>query len=177
MIKPNTVVEIAPKFEAENLRFRTFLKAYADPEELDLQFIALHDELFNGYDCCSCANCCRTYNICFNDADIRRISEHFNLSEERFIEEYLTNSEEGYIIKPPCTFLCDDGKCSINSIKPYECAGFPYTDMPDKIHYLYGVMDFAQSCPIVFEIVGRLKQIYHFRSSRNKARTKKLLDS
>lgn len=46
MISPKDVSAAAAKREDENLRFRTFLKNHADPDELDQQFLALHQELF-----------------------------------------------------------------------------------------------------------------------------------
>ena len=49
MISPNKVFAAATKRENENLRFRTFLKKHADPDELDRQFLALHKELFAGF--------------------------------------------------------------------------------------------------------------------------------
>ena len=52
MISPENVYIEAKKLENENLRFRTFLKIHADPDELNRQFLELHKELFTGYDCC-----------------------------------------------------------------------------------------------------------------------------
>lgn len=164
MLSPEKVKEIAPKYKAENLNFRSFLKGRVDSDELDRQFLKLHNELFIGYDCCSCTNCCKAYNICFNDEDILRAAEYLNMGEQEFRSRYLIESEDGYIIEPPCTFLEEDGRCLIQSCKPYECVGFPYTDKPKRLSCLFSVMDFAGCCPIVFEIVQNLKKIYHFKS-------------
>ena len=59
MIEPSKIKETAKRYEDENLQFRSFLKNRADYDELDKQFLDLHNELFAGYDCCKCANCCR----------------------------------------------------------------------------------------------------------------------
>ena len=164
MLQPEELKKTAPGYERENLRFRSFLKKYADSAELDQLFEELHNRLFDGYDCCSCGNCCRDFNICFSDEDIKRIAEHLNLTEAGFISSFLTVDDEGeYVVEPPCIFLEPDGRCRIQICKPVECAGFPFTDKPDRLSCLYGVMDFAQSCPVVFEIVEELKQIYGFR--------------
>lgn len=61
MINPEGVYKVAKKKERENLRFRSFLKNHADDEELDRQFLALHNELFERYDGSQYANCCRAY--------------------------------------------------------------------------------------------------------------------
>jgi hypothetical protein len=51
-----------------------------------------------------------------------------------------------------------------NRADPDECRGYPYTDKPDRIWSLFGVIEFVETCPVVFEIVQRLKEIYGFRS-------------
>ena len=122
MISPSNVSAAAAEREDENLRFRIFLKNHADPDELDRQFLALHKELFAGYDCCRCGNCCR--------------------------------------------FLNDDGKCRLQECKPEECKGFPYTDQPHRLESLYSILSAAEVCPVVFEIIERLKELYHFRTRK-----------
>jgi hypothetical protein len=54
MIAPNEIAARAKQKEDENYAFRTYLKGHADPEELDAQFLELHNELFADYDCNSC---------------------------------------------------------------------------------------------------------------------------
>ena len=61
VISPENVYIEAKKLEDKNLRLRTFLKIHADPDELNRQFLELHKELFTGYDCCKCGNCCRAF--------------------------------------------------------------------------------------------------------------------
>ena len=51
MVDPDKIQEEARKKENENFRFRTFLKKYANEEELDRKFLQLHKELFADYDC------------------------------------------------------------------------------------------------------------------------------
>ena len=147
----------------ENLKFRVFLKGHADRAELDRQFKMLHEELFEGYDCCSCNNCCRDYNICFNDEDEKRIADFLEMDKKTFHDKYLHKNDGEYVLESPCMFLEADGRCRIQDIKPEECVNFPYTNMPDRLGSLYSIMDFTQSCPIVFEIVQRLKKIYNFK--------------
>ena len=166
MISPSEVHSVAKKMEQENFRFRTFLKNHADPDELDRQFLELHQELFHGYDCCQCANCCRAFNPVLEDQEIESISAFLEMDKDMFIQEYLTAGSEGYELKAPCRFLESDGKCRIQKCKPAQCKGFPYTDKPERLFSLYSVLSFAEECPIVFEILQRLKRMYHFRSRR-----------
>jgi len=167
MIEPSKIYTVAQKHVEENYEFRTFLKEHADSDTLDAQFAALHHELFAEYDCCKCNNCCRAYAVVLNDDDIERISRHLGQSKRDFINENLEKSDfdenEYRINKQPCIFLCDDGKCSIQAVKPSECEGFPFTDKPNRLESMLGMIDFAEECPVVFEILERLKEIYHFK--------------
>ena len=166
MISPSKINTIAEKYEDENIAFRRFLKARADSDKLDAQFRELHNELFAGYDCCKCNNCCRAYAVVLDDNDIEAISQHLSQSKSDFISENLEKSDfdEGCykINRQPCIFLCTDGKCSIYDVRPSECKGFPFTDHPDRLDSLLGMISFAEECPVVFEILERLKKIYGF---------------
>ena len=157
MIEPLKLKEIAHRYADENFKFRKFLRNRADPDELDAHFAALHNELFADYDCCQCHNCCELYSVELTDEDAERIAAFLGLSKEALLQKY---ADAGLEIKPPCPFLERDGKCRVQPCKPEECRGYPYTDQPDRIASLYGVMDFAEVCPVVFEIVQRLKRIY-----------------
>ena len=163
MLDPARIQMAAQDYQDENQRFRRFLKSRADPDELDRHFSDLHKELFAGYDCCQCANCCREYSVSLEDDEAAPIATFLGLATDDFISKYLTPSAGGYEIKAPCAFLGVDGKCGIQECKPAECREFPYTDKPDRIISLLGVMSFAETCPVVFEIVQRLKEIYRFR--------------
>ena len=163
MISPEEVCKAAKKKERENLRFRIFLKNHADDEELDQQFLALHNELFDGYDCSLCANCCRAYSTALEEDEISAISDHLGMTAESFQAKYLAQGEEGLELKGPCAFLKDDGRCEIESCKPRQCREYPYTDKPGRLFSLYGILTSAEHCPVVYEILERLKKMYHFR--------------
>ena len=60
----------------------------------------------------------------------------------------------------------EDGRCVIEECKPAECISFPHTDKPDRLSCLLGVLSFAEECPVVFEILERLKAIYGFDRRR-----------
>lgn len=169
MIEPNKINEIAKKFDAQNNRFRIFLRNNANSNELDSHFRRLHDEIFAEYDCCECANCCKTYDILVNKNDITTIAVYLGQSEDDFINKYLaandehTSADEEYQIRgKPCCFLGTDGKCAIQECKPLVCSDFPYTDKPNRLHNMLNLLDFAEDCPAVFEILERLKIIYNF---------------
>lgn len=163
MIAPNKVYAAAAKLEGENLRFRAFLKGHADSEELYRHIHRLHSELFSHYDCGKCRNCCRAYRISLSEDEIDDIVSYLNLSRQEFIENNLIESIHGYELDSPCQFLGTNGICGIESCKPEECRAFPYTDRPDRLESLLGMVSFAEECPVVFEILERLKKFCRFR--------------
>lgn len=112
MLPPRKVKFEAKKRERENLEFRTFLKCNADEKELDEQFAALHEELFENYDCNKCRNCCKMYHGSIPTAEIEKDALYLGISSENFIEQYLQgkDSEGNYQTKnSPCDFLQTDG--------------------------------------------------------------------
>ena len=177
MTSPNKVKAKAQKLEEENYEFRAFLKNHADEDELDAYFLSLHKELFANYDCCKCANCCKEYPISFDATDIARISAFLGIGEKDFIAKYLKNADSADE-KPhktkvkPCPFLCDDGSCEVQGCKPVTCREYPYTDQPKRIWSLYNVIFNAEVCPVVFEVLERLKVIYKFRKASTLKRVK-----
>lgn len=163
MIPPEDIVRIAEKREDKNLRFRTWLKNHADPDDLDERFKVLHEELFPGYDCCECGNCCRMYRTTVEDEEIGTIAAFLSMPVEKFKNDFLVETDRGRAFPAPCPMLQEDGKCRIYEVRPEECRGFPYTDKPERLWSLYGMMEYAGMCPVTYEIVERLKQSYGFR--------------
>jgi Fe-S-cluster containining protein len=124
---------------------------------------------FSDYDCCKCANCCKTYRITLDDGEVKRIAAHLGQTDSGFKAEYLADADEDdekpYKFKEkPCPFLEDDGRCRIQICKPDVCAGFPYTDKPERLESMLGVIGNAEVCPVVYEILERLKAMYRFRN-------------
>jgi hypothetical protein len=171
MIKPNQVKAAAQKVEDENYDFRLFLKGQ-DPDELDERFAALHKELFADYDCCQCANCCMSCSIFLDDEDIDRMMSSIIIPRSNFMELYLTKTkasdEKPYKFKDrPCIWIDDDnGTCDIYDRKPHNCTAFPFTDQPNRLQSMYSTIAHAEVCPVVFEILERLKVMYGFRRKR-----------
>jgi len=168
MVKPNEVFAKAQALEEQNYKFRTFLKNRADYDELDAQFLELHNELFENHNCCECANCCRVFRTYLSENEVSRIAEYLNMSIIDFSADYLDEAEPSdekpYKFKSkPCSFLGDDGKCKIHPCKPDDCNGFPYTNQPDRLASMLSIIGHAEVCPIVFEVLQRLKKIYRFR--------------
>ena len=147
------------------MRFRSFLKNRADAEELDAHFLKLHCELFSTYDCCNCNNCCKELDIFLECDEIESIAKFLGQKEDDFISEYIQKNGDNYQINAkPCRFLCADGKCQIQGCKPSACKDFPFTDKPERLYSLYEVLEFSEVCPVVLEILERLKATYNFKT-------------
>ena len=167
LVEPSEVSAVAAKRMDSNMRFRTYLRNHADCDKLDSQFAALHKELFSSYDCCQCHNCCEAYQVILEEGEAKAIAGFLGQSEGAFIDAYLAKAEDGYEIRgKPCPFLCADGRCRIQECKPSSCKGYPFMDQPDRMGSLYGVLEFSEVCPIVLEILERLKQLYRFRDRK-----------
>ena len=168
MIEPQEIQDIAKANADANIRFTAYLKNRAKVDELDRHFRDLHNEMFirDAYDCCACANCCRRYTIRIEQEDIPPIAEHLGQSDSDFVQRYLvqdTEESEVFAIKAqPCPFLDTEGKCRIYEVRPLVCRDFPHTKKADRLFNLSGILGFAEDCPVVFEILERLKKIYGF---------------
>jgi len=166
VINPSKIKKVYQEVAEQNEKFRIFLKKNAVDYELDAHFLRLHNEIFSKYDCCKCGNCCKLYDILADKNDIETISKYLGLSENDFIEKYLTADNGDYKIKDkPCCFLEADGKCRIYEIRPSVCRNFPHTDKPYILYNLYGLLSFSEECPVGFEIIERLKKIYNYKSN------------
>lgn len=71
---------------------------------------------------------------------------------------------DGYEVKEkPCCFLAENGACKIEKCKSEECREYPFTNSLDRLFSLLSIVSFASVCPVVFEMLERLKGIYGFR--------------
>lgn len=169
MIKPEEVGKYAKRKENENLRFRTYLKIHANEETLDKQFHQLHQELFSGYDCSKCRNCCKMYNGFLPEANLADAAKHLEITEKQLIDFFLeyNKSTGDYETKHmPCDFLKKDGSCMLEDSKPDNCRNYPYTDLPERLASLYSILESVEVCPVAYEIWERLKVEYGFLERR-----------
>ncbi|MBR1709939.1 MAG: YkgJ family cysteine cluster protein [Clostridia bacterium] len=169
MISPNEVKARAQQKKNENYAFRTFLKVQADPEKLDRQFLKLHKELFRNYDCNACRNCCKQFRGTLSGEEAAQCAENLDMSPDEFKAKYLHLNKEGMYDTNhvPCDFLQEDGSCLLGDCKPDDCTDFPFTARPDRWSSLLGIMSNVAVCPVLFEMIERLKNEYGFVYHRN----------
>ena len=107
MVSPKEVYEEAKKRADENLLFRNFLKANADERELDKQFRRLHNEIFSGYDCDKCRNCCKEYDIFIPEQDLERDAKKLGMKKSVFISLFLERDKDdgSYVVRKNLAFF------------------------------------------------------------------------
>ena len=164
MIEPHQMKTKATKLEEENYKFRSFLKNRADENKLDEQFLSLHNELFEKYDCGRCRNCCKEYAPVLREDEITSVASYLNMSKEDFTNQCIERQDGECVVKGvPCRFLNTDNSCRIEDDKPQCCKDYPHTNKPERLWSLLGIVESASVCPVVFEMLERLKVQYNFR--------------
>lgn len=163
MLDPHEVKKYAEEKEIENYAFRSFLKANADADEFDEKVHRLHKELFAVYDCNQCRNCCKEYYGNIPVDEVERDAEYLRLDVTEFKSKYLEPDLAGNTFTTkhcPCDFLQVDGSCLLGECKPLACKDYPHTDKPDRMGSLLNMIEQAEVCPIVYEILEQLKKEY-----------------
>lgn len=131
------------------------------PKNLDVVMQQLHEEEFQQTDCLKCANCCKTTGPLFTDKDIERISKHFKMKPQQFIDTYLQIDEDkDYVLQSvPCTFLGADNYCSIYEVRPKACREFPHTDRKKFQQISNLTLKNVAICPAAYNIVEKMKAL------------------
>lgn len=146
--------------EQENRKFLNRLKN-KDPRKVDDLFHRHHEEVFEEFDCLTCANCCKTTSPIFYQNDIERVAKSLRMKPGDFIEKYLRIDEDkDYVLKSsPCPFLDSENYCSVYEDRPKACREYPHTDRKKMVQITELTLKNTMVCPAVFEIVERLKKV------------------
>ena len=147
----------------DSKKFFTKLKS-KPPKNLDYVMQDLHDAEFKKTNCLDCANCCKTTGPLFTDKDIERVSKHFKMKTQQFIDQYLRIDEDNdYVLQSvPCTFLGADNYCSIYEVRPKACREFPHTDRKKFQQISNLTLKNVAICPAAFNIVEEMKRKIKF---------------
>ena len=154
----NKLPKLAQEKSKQNKAFFSKLKK-KPPKNLDYIMEDLHQKEFKKTNCLDCANCCKTTGPLFTDKDIVRISKHFKLKPQQFIEQYLRiDEDQDYVLQSvPCVFLGQDNYCSIYDVRPKACREFPHTNRK-KFHQITNLtLKNVAICPAAFNIVEAMK--------------------
>ncbi len=155
----HTLPKCALKVEKES---KTFFKNIKKSRfrELDDAVHALHVEVSADMDCLTCANCCRTLGPRITDKDIERMARSLRMKPQEVVQTYLRVDEDNdYVFRSmPCPFLAPDNYCFIYEDRPKACRDYPHTNRR-KFHQIHSLsIRNAQTCPVVFQVIERLKK-------------------
>lgn len=157
------ITSIAQASEAkapENLAFREFIRFTSELSDRRLNAIVRQttEEVWAYIDCRTCANCCKTRHPTFSRAEVARIAEYLGMTVQDLRARYLTSDEDTgrYTTRElPCPFL-KENLCSIYEVRPAVCAGYPHLHRNFSSR-LWQTLDNAGTCPIVYNVLERLK--------------------
>ncbi len=153
--------QLAAKRMNENSALLKNLKK-KKPKDLDDQFHALHQEVFEEIDCLNCANCCKTTSPIFYQKDIERVAKRLRLKPQEFIDTYLhIDEDKDYVLNTaPCPFLDQENYCMVYEDRPTACREYPHTNRKRMYQILELTRKNTEVCPAVLDIVEKLKSIY-----------------
>lgn len=157
------IKELASGSESENMAFRSFLKGM-DGNAVDRIVQSLHKEVSLQVDCTLCGNCCSSLKPGISRNDIKILAALEGISPEEYVSGYCQEDEfDGTFLKDtPCRYL-EGKRCGIYENRPGQCRKFPYTGEKGFTSRLWGILDFYGICPIVFNVMERLKDRLGFR--------------
>ena len=140
----------------ENQRFRALLKN-RNVHKIDLLVHKLNAQIAPHINCTTCGNCCRTLSPYLTTEDLHHLNLATQLPVEEVITQYTETDEFGISLRHlPCCFL-KDNKCTIYQHRPETCSSFPQLDKPDFISRSRSTFDNYSICPIIFNVIERMK--------------------
>ena len=151
--------------EDENSEFQTFVKLELELSDRRLNTMVREttSQVWKHIDCRTCANCCRMQHPVFSRTEAQRIATYLGLTLEEVRARYLTSDADTgkYITRElPCPFL-DGNLCGVYEVRPAVCADYPHLQRNLRSR-LWQVLDNATLCPIVYNVLERLKQSLGF---------------
>lgn len=132
------------------------------PKGLDNLAATIDKEVWKEVDCLACANCCRTMTPTFTTEDINRIAAHFKQTPDQFKKKWLYKDKDGDWMnkQTPCQFLdLKTNHCSIYSIRPSDCAGFPHLTKKKMVDYIHVHQQNIEYCPATFAMVTKMQDL------------------
>ena len=155
---------------AENLRFRRFLKHHHYRDDLLRRIARTVEEQI---DCKSCANCCRESRVNVSPGDIDKLAGYLNQSRDQVVREYTDQDPQDRetILRQDgngCVFL-DGNLCLVYEARPRACREFPY--LSSRARSLGGrmssVCSHAYICPIIYNTLETYKHAIGYDRARS----------
>ncbi len=160
------IAALAEQRHDDNRAFAHFVDIMWEREgrsdaELDALVEQIAADVSRAIDCRACANCCRTLTVGLEPDDIERLVAGTGASAAEVLARYVDRSagaaldEWATLRGVPCPFLRDN-LCGVYAHRPLACAHYP-AFTPDFRWLLDYILEDAGRCPIVFNVIERLK--------------------
>lgn len=159
----NTIKKLAEEKELENDDFLSFIKS-RDGVDTDQFVHRLNKEVSDQIDCTQCGNCCRSLMINVAPGETKLLATKLGMTTSALKAQYIEESEQGKMIinTIPCHFLADN-RCTIYEDRFVECREFPHLHKPNFSARLTGTLQYYPMCPIIFNVVEKLKSDIGFK--------------
>lgn len=141
------------------MRLRQDLKFSPRSEkDIDATFHRAAEEVIAVVDCTQCAQCCATLGPVLGEPDVERLARRLDLTPEQVRERYLRLEDRALVFDViPCPFLVDR-RCSVYEDRPVDCRSYPHLQKSEMVSRLLSVVDDAGTCPIVYEVLERVRR-------------------
>lgn len=148
----------------DNIRFRSFLKGQ-DDNTVDKIVHGINKEVVDQIDCTKCGNCCKSLKPSVSEQEISILARIDMVSRKDYVDKHTDKEDINnsiYLKDSPCKYL-KDKKCSIYDSRPNDCKSFPHIDKNCFNSRTLGMIENYAICPIVFNVLERLKVEFKFR--------------
>jgi uncharacterized protein len=154
----------ASEKQPENDAFRSFLSTH-DEQEIDGLVASLNHEIAPQIDCTTCGNCCKSLMVNINETEADHLADHLHVSRADFDYKYIEKGSNGMMLLNaiPCHFLSDN-KCTVYEYRFEGCKEFPALHLPGFKKRAFTTFMHYDRCPIIFNVVERLKQELNFHN-------------
>jgi len=131
----------------------------------NLQSIAIKasGNVWNGIDCLSCANCCKTMTPTYTNSDIKKIASYLQMSIDEMKKKWLKKERgtKNWLNKTtPCQFLdLETNMCNVYEVRPADCAGFPHLTKKKISDYIHVHKQNLDECPATFKMVEKMNEL------------------
>lgn len=160
------IAMLAEQHWADNWNFRAYLQQEVDAEAVDVTVKRLNDEVAAKIDCTQCANCCKTNHPLWDETDLGRLALCLKVPADVLKKDM--QEQDGALAFPeqPCRFL-KDNKCSVYVYRPNDCSEYPHLHKDGFLERSIGVIENYSCCPIVFNVLGQLKESFTYDASKD----------
>ena len=139
-------------------QFRTYIIQFP-AEWLDQHANAGYQKVQEQIQCTQCGNCCRSFLINVEEAEIAGAAQQHGINAAEFSERYLEAGQSGRTIinRIPCHFLTGD-QCSIYESRFSGCREFPHLGEGKFRERFFFYQMYAPVCPIIFHVLEFMQQ-------------------